>query len=58
MPEKPLARLVFRRWRNRESIILVVDMQRIVSNLNGSQALHFAVPVDVLELGEVQLFLS
>ena len=33
-------------------------MQRVVSNLNGSQALHFAVPVDVLELGEVELFLS
>ena len=33
-------------------------MQRVVSNLNGSQALHFAVSVDVLELGEVQLFLS
>ena len=57
LPEKPLSCLIFRRWRDGKSIILVIDMQSIISNFNGSEAFDFTVPVYIFKLGKVKFFL-
>ena len=57
LPQKPLACLVFRRRGHRKRIVLIVNMKRIISDFNGSEAFDLAVAVNVLEGGEVQFFL-
>ena len=57
LPQKPLACLVFRRWRHRKRIVLIVNMKGIISDFNGSEAFDLAVAVNVLEGGEVKFFL-